>query len=551
MNFLYIIAGAAIISLVIIPVMMASAEKLGMMDNPGQRRVHSKPIPRVGGWGIVIGTLIPVGALVTLNQIEALFLFSGLVLLIFGALDDRFEMGPYAKFGGQFLASVPLVVFGSLYFPNLPFMEPDSLPVVVGMVLAVLCLVGMINATNQSDGLDGLAGGESLLSLCAFAMLGYIVGATNIMMVAIAAIGGTLGFLRYNTHPARVFMGDSGAQFLGFVLGMLAIWLLQVADPSLSPMLMLFILGLPVFDFFLVLYVRLRAGQHIFKASKHHLHHRLLSLGFVHHESVVLIYMMHGAMVLMGLLLRNESDAVLLLAYVALISSFLFLLIRAEESGWQAHGPEEVEPAGLAKQIDSVLQHKVLVVWPRRALEILIPVYLLLVSAFVSAVPRDFGWASAILLIPVALQFLLKSEWGMWAKRVAVYTATVFVVYLCAWHRTEWDFEWGRYVEMGYYALIAACAGIAIRFSPRRRKEEFVVTSLDYLLFFIVVCSMLFSGYLPVGDFNLPIFIVALVIMMYAIELLMVERKTRTDWLGRAATVALVIMAGRGLYSVI
>lgn len=547
MNYLYIIAGAAIISLVVVPLMMAYAEKLGMMDTPSARRVHSKPIPRVGGWGIVIGTLLPVGALAPMGELQALFLFSGLVLLVFGAMDDRFEMGPYAKFGGQFLAAVPLVVFGSLYLPTLPFMGADALPVWLGMLIAVFCLVGMINATNQSDGLDGLAGGESLLSLCAFAMLSYMVGAQEPLMLALAAIGGTLGFLRYNTHPARVFMGDSGAQFLGFTLGLLAIWMVQIAEPALSPVLLLFMLGLPVFDFFLVLYVRLRAGQHIFKASKHHLHHRLLSLGFVHHESVVLIYAMHGLLVITGLWLRNASDGVLLVAYLALISTYLFLLTRAETTGWRAHGPGEAEPKGLAKQIDSMLQHRLLVVWPRRALELLIPLYLVIVSAAISAVPRDFAWVSAALLVPLVLQFVFKSDWGSGPRRIAIYTATVFVVYLCAWDRTGWARQWAVYAEMGYYALVALCAAVAIRFSPGRRKEEFVVTSLDYLLFFIVICSMLFSDYLPVGDFNVPIFIVALVVMLYAIELLIVERKTRTDWLGRASAISLLIIAWRGL----
>lgn len=547
MNYLYIIAGAALISLVTVPLMMAYAERLGMMDNPGHRRVHSKPIPRVGGWGIVVGTLLPVGALAIMGEAQVLFIFSGLVLLIFGAIDDRFEMGPYAKFGGQFLAAVPMVVLGSLYLPNLPFMEPGSLPVWLGMAIAVFCLVGMINATNQSDGLDGLAGGESLLSLCAFAMLAYMVGENEPLMLSLAAIGGTLGFLRYNTHPARVFMGDSGAQFLGFTLGMLAIWLVQEAEPSLSPSLLLFLLGLPVFDFFLVLYVRLRARQHIFKASKHHLHHRLLSLGFVHHESVVLIYAMHGLLVVTGLWLHKASDGVLVVGYVALISAFLYLLTRAENRGWRAHKAGETKPRGLAKQIDTIMHHRVLVIWPRRALELLVPLYLVVVSMAISAVPRDFAWVSAVLVVPLVLQFLVKSNWGQGARRIAIYTAIVFVVYLCAWDRTGWLRQWAVSAEMSYYALVVLCVAVAIKFSPGRRKEEFIVTSLDYLLVFIVVCSMLFSDYLPVGDFSIPMFIVALVVMLYAVELLIIERKTRTDWLGSAAAVALLIIAWRGL----
>ncbi len=549
MQYLYVIAAATIISLVLVPFMMNQAERLGMVDHPSGRRVHDEPIPRVGGWGIVFGTLIPLFAMTTLTPLLGMFIYGSLILLLFGALDDRYEMGPKMKFVGQFLAAVPLVVFGDFYISQFPVFAEWQPPVFVAMGTTIVCLVAMINATNQSDGLDGLAGGESLLTLAGIALLAYMADNSALLIVALAAVGGVLGFLRYNTHPARVFMGDSGAQFLGFVVGFLAIWLTQYADPDLSPAAMLPLLGLPVFDFFLVLYVRLRNKQPIFKASKHHIHHRLLDRGFVHKETVTIIYVLHAAMVLAGLMLRHEHDLVILAAYAGICVVFLMLLTSAEQRNWQATdtGWQFGKLIDMTGDIDQTLRKKLLVMFPRRALEFLIPVYLIGVTLLIDNIDRDYGLVALILLLPVVMQSLMRRSLGATPRRLAVYTVTVFVVYLCAWDRSGWQRDWAPVFEMVFYVAVAFCVAVAIRFSPRRRKEEFRVTSLDYLLLFVVMCSFFFADFLPVGRFSVPIFIVALVVMLYGIELLMVERKRRADWLGKASGLALLIIAWRGL----
>lgn len=549
MQYLYVIAAATIISLVLVPFMMSHAERLGMVDHPSGRRVHDEPIPRVGGWGIVFGTLIPLGAMTTLTPLLGIFIYGSLVLLLFGALDDRYEMGPSAKFIGQFLAAIPLVIFGDFFITQYPLLTGWEPPVAVSMGITIVCLVAMINATNQSDGLDGLAGGESLLTLTGVSILAYLADASVLLIVALAAIGGVLGFLRYNTHPARVFMGDSGAQFLGFVVGFLCIWLTQYADMDLSPAAMLPLLGLPVFDFFLVLYVRLRNKQPIFKASKHHIHHRLLDRGFVHKETVTIIYVLHACMVLTGLLLRHAGDLVIVAAYAGICGVFLMLLTSAERKNWRAHDSslQFARLIDMTGDIDKTLRKKLLVVFPRRILEFLIPVYLLSVSLLIDDVDRDYGLVALFLLVPVAMQSFMRRSLGSTPRRLAVYTVTVFVVYLCAWDRSGWQRDWAPVFEMTYYVVVAFAVAVAIRFSPRRRKEEFRVTSLDYLLFFVVLCSIFFADFIPVGRFSVPIFIVALVIMLYGIELLMVERKQRSDWLGKASGLALLIIAWRGL----
>lgn len=549
MQYLYVVAVATIISLVLVPVMMTHAEKLGMVDHPSGRRVHKQPVPRVGGWGIVFGTLIPLFTMTTLTPLLGIFIYGSLVLLLFGTLDDRYEIGPQAKFIGQFFAAIPLVTFADFFIIQYPIFNTWEPPEAFSMGVTVVCLVAMINATNQSDGLDGLAGGESLLTLAGIALLAYLADASVLLVVAMAAIGGVLGFLRYNTHPARVFMGDSGAQFLGFVVGFLAIWLTQYEDTELSPAAMLPLLGLPVFDFLLVLCIRLRNRQPIFKASKQHIHHRLLDRGFVHKETVAIIYFLHAAMVLSGLLLRNSNDFVILAAYAGICGVFLLLLTSAERCDWRA-GESALQfgdKMAVSGDIDQTLRKTLLVIFPRRTLEYLIPIYLVAVALLVDDVSRDYGLVALFLLVPVTLQALLRKTLDATPRRLAVYTVTVFIVYLCAWDRSGWQRGWAPVVEIIYYIILALAVALAIRFSPRRRKEEFRVTSLDYLLLFIVLFSLFIADFLPAGLFSVPIFIVALVVMLYGIELLMVERKQRADWLGKAAGLALLIIAWRGL----
>jgi len=240
---------------------------------------------------------------------------------------------------------------------------------------------------------------------------------------------------------------------------------------------------------------------------------------------------------------------VILAAYAGICGVFLLLLTSAERRDWRAHesGLQFGQLIDMSGDIDKTLRKKLLVVFPRRALEFLIPVYLVAVTLLIDDVDIDYGFVALILLIPVALQSFLRRSLGSTPRRLAVYTVTVFVVYLCAWDRSGWQRDWAPMFEMGYYIAVALCVAVAIRFSPRRRKEEFRVTSLDYLLLFVVLCSIFFADFLPVGQFSVPIFIVALVVMLYGIELLMVERKQRADWLGKASGLALLIIAWRGL----
>ncbi|MGI9301481.1 MAG: glycosyltransferase family 4 protein, partial [Gammaproteobacteria bacterium] len=252
MNPVLVLFASMLICMLVIPLMHRLAPYLRMLDEPGERKVHQQPIARVGGFGIVLGAAAPLLLWLTTHPALVWFLFGAAVLLVFGAVDDRYNISHYYKFIGQLIAVVPLVTLGDVYIDRLPLLAGVEVAPWIGQALTVFAIVGMINAMNHSDGLDGLAGGEALLSLIAMCFLAYAflgsVGPTPIagmdsavvtgvvaLVLGTAAIGGVLGFLRYNTHPARVFMGDTGSQFLGFSVGFIAVLMVTRVDRDLSP----------------------------------------------------------------------------------------------------------------------------------------------------------------------------------------------------------------------------------------------------------------------------------------------------------------------------
>lgn len=547
MNYLFLIAAATMISLAVIPIMVRLAPKLGMMDMPDDnRKVHSNPIARVGGWGIIIGALIPVVTLTEIDSVVLCYLFGSITLLVFGALDDKHEMGHYMKFIGQFIAVIPMVYLGGLYVTDFPFFGDSFFPTWMAQLFTLVAMIGVINAINHSDGLDGLAGGEALFSLGALALLAWLSPGNELTItLALAAIGGLVGFLRYNTHPAMVFMGDGGSQFLGFTVGFLAILLTQHSDSTLSKSVVLLLLGLPVVDILIVLKKRAMSGSNIFLATRNHMHHRLLSVGFAHKESVVIIYSIHTFLVSCGVWLAHANDYLITALYLIVCATTYFLLNMAERSGWRP-GQTRIF-SFLSDSLAVIEKNQVLMHGSRRFLELAIPAYLVALSIWINDIPREFAIVAALLAVLLVLQHFNIYPFRVNARRGIIYITVVFVIYLSTIDRITWQNPWAVALEIIFYSAVCMAIFLAIRFSPGRRKEEFKITSFDYLLLFLIVGALLFAkSPLLFGNFNINIFIVVLAIVLYASELLLVERRERMDYLSWAAFLTLMIIAVRG-----
>ena len=539
MNFPFALVTALLVSMAIIPLLMRLAPRVGMVDLPDARKVHSLPVPRVGGIGIVVGAIVSILLWGSLTEWMPAYLFGAIMLLMFGAWDDSRELGHYVKFIGQFAAAIAVVYWGGVWITHVPF-AADGLPAAIGQPFTVIAIVGMINAINHSDGLDGLAGGESLLSLGCLAYLAHLAGGTQLVVVAAAVIGGVFGFLRFNTHPARVFMGDSGSQYLGFTLGVLAVLLTQQANPGLSMAIPLLILGLPIVDILAVLAQRIYQRMNWFRATKNHIHHRLLEIGFRHYEAVVIIYGVQAALVTCAVLARYESDALIAVLYLAVCALVFATLSIAERKGWRAqHSRLRQNVQAMLKRLDA---RGNLARWPLRFIGLGIPAYFVVTSLGLKEISSDCGAVAAVVAAMTLAGLLLSrtTPYAITLIRLGVFSAAALLVYLTERNAGA---HGGLYstVQTGYFVLLALAIGLTIRLSA---AEEFRTTPMDYLLIgLVVVSSALAQG--QFAGFDLSAVIIQLVVLLYGCELLINRVGQKSGPLSLAAFLASVGIALR------
>lgn len=293
---------ALIVALLMTPLVKKFAFFVGAIDKPNHRKVHTRIMPRMGGLAIYLAfiisffcvmPLIPEGMLLgkDLNLLKAV-LVGGTIIILTGALDDRFELSAKLKLVLQIVAAC-VVVFGfniSIEFVSSPFGENmQQINDWIGIPVTILWIVGVTNAINLIDGLDGLASGVSGIAIGTILIMAIIMGFTPVILLSTLLLGGIIGFLRYNFYPAKIFMGDSGSLFLGFCLAMLS--LISFKQVTLvSFVIPLLIIGVPLSDTFFAIIRRLVNKKPIFAPDKGHLHHRLQDLGYSHRKTVLMIW---------------------------------------------------------------------------------------------------------------------------------------------------------------------------------------------------------------------------------------------------------------------
>lgn len=293
-EYAYIFGLALIISLLATPLVSKLAFKLGAVDRPDKRKVHSRLMPRLGGLAIYLGFTVTMLITGEIKQQMAGLLLGGSIIVLIGVLDDIRDISPRMKLLGQIAAAAVAVYFGiEVTRITNPFggtIELDWLNFQWGLPLTVLWIIGITNAINLIDGLDGLAGGLSAIAALTLAVIGWREGSPEIVMPALILAAGTIGFLRHNFYPAKIFMGDSGSMFLGYTLACLSVIGLTKTATVVSVFIPILVLGIPIFDTLFAIIRRYINNQPIFKADKEHLHHRLLEIGLSHRQTVLAIY---------------------------------------------------------------------------------------------------------------------------------------------------------------------------------------------------------------------------------------------------------------------
>jgi len=352
-----------VVCLIAIPIIIRLSTRYNLLDKPNERKVHKVPISRLGGLGIVIGILFSVPLwFLKGNSNLLLHLLAGMsILIVLGVIDDLKELTPKIKFIGQFLAALFLAHAGLLIDNMFGIFGIEHLPYVVQYIITIFIVAGIINAFNLIDGIDGLAGGLALIDMTGFFILFFLAGEYSLALISVSTGGALLAFLKYNYHPAKIFMGDTGSMILGFLLSATGIMALVIGRGEHPPFnyseagIMVFsIFLLPVYDTLRVFAGRILNKKSPFSPDKTHIHHLLMQTGFNHPKSAKVLYSANIVLIITGFLLRSETLALvipLLFLEVVLFSEFLTLykLIKALFKG------RKLKNKALKMQIDNRL----------------------------------------------------------------------------------------------------------------------------------------------------------------------------------------------------
>ena len=294
---LYGAAVAFVIVVLLTPAVGGMARMLGAVDRPDARRLNRRPIPRLGGLAIFLGIVVPSLAFLDVSGEIRGVLLGAAVATVVGAVDDFRGLSPPVKLAGQVVAASLPPMFGVWvdHF-TFPFFGAVDVPAWLGVPISIVWIVAVMNMVNFLDGLDGLAAGVCAIAGSTYAVLALSLGKIDPAILCAIVAGACLGFLRHNFFPARIFMGDSGALCLGFILAAVSIEGLLKTASTVVLLLPLLVLAVPILDTSFVVARRLKHNQPIYTADRGHLHHRFLNIGFSQRRAAVTMWLWCGSL---------------------------------------------------------------------------------------------------------------------------------------------------------------------------------------------------------------------------------------------------------------
>lgn len=274
----------------VVPFVKKIAEHVGAMDIPNERKVHTKPMPRLGGLAIYFGFLLGYMLFGEHSLIMNAILIGSFIIVLTGVIDDIKPLTAATKFIGQLAAALIVVCYGNLLLKDVSAFGIYINFSWLSYPITVFFILGCINCMNLIDGLDGLAGGISAIYFLTIGIIAAIGGSTGLdFVLSFVMFGATLGFLVHNFYPASIFMGDSGSMFLGFIISVVA--LLGFKNVTMTSLIIpLLVLAIPILDTLFAIIRRALKGQNIAKPDKFHIHHQLLNRNFSQRATVLIIY---------------------------------------------------------------------------------------------------------------------------------------------------------------------------------------------------------------------------------------------------------------------
>lgn len=298
-----VFAGALLLAFSATPIARKIAPRLGVMDQPNARKVHARPMPLLGGAAIIIASLVTLLIFedrFEVQQLISIFFGAALVSML-GIVDDRWGLRPLLKLLGQIFAAIILIASG-VRVQALPFEW-------LNLLVSLVWIVGLTNAFNLLDNMDGLSGGVAAIAAAFFLLMAAFSQQSYVGALSAALLGAAIGFLVYNFNPASIFMGDTGSLFLGFMLAAIGIKLRFPSNVTfVTWMIPILVLGMPIFDTTLVFISRLRRGKNpLTTPGKDHVSHRLVALGFTTREAVMIHYLVSGVFGMIALFVTQAS----------------------------------------------------------------------------------------------------------------------------------------------------------------------------------------------------------------------------------------------------
>ncbi|KHF39595.1 hypothetical protein LQ50_14240 [Halalkalibacter okhensis] len=317
-------------SCLLTPVMIKFGYAIKAVDEPGERRVHKKAVPRIGGIALIATFIIAFFVISQFVDLSYGILLGVLIIGATGLLDDLFQLTPIQKIIGQVLAA-SVVIFMSgitIQYINVPFSnEAVAVPYWISIPITFLWIVIITNAINLIDGLDGLAAGVSGIAAVSIFVLSILMGNVVVAFLSIAIIGAVIGFLFYNFNPAKIFMGDCGALFLGFILAVVSLMGFKQVT-TISLLIPFLILGVPIIDTAIAIIRRAIQNKPITIADKSHLHHKLLEFGYSHKQTVLIIYLLATVFGVTAVAFSQVSSMASTIIFIALV---LFIEVLIEK----------------------------------------------------------------------------------------------------------------------------------------------------------------------------------------------------------------------------
>ncbi len=314
---------ALVISFAMSPLVKSFAYKVGAIDVPkDNRRMHKVPTPRLGGLAIFLGFLVSILLFVKIDYSMQGILLGSVIIVVLGVVDDIVALKAGIKFVVQILAALVAVYHGVqvqvLSNPNIFSEQPYWHLGILSVPLTVLWIVAVTNSVNLIDGLDGLANGVSTISALTVLVIALWVSETEIAIIMAALVGACIGFMPYNMNPAKMFMGDTGATFLGYILATISIQGLFKTYAIISFVVPFLILGLPIFDTSFAFVRRIAHGQNPMKADRSHVHHRLIDMGLNQKQAVAILYVISAILGLSAVVLATSGEIKALVTLVTL-----------------------------------------------------------------------------------------------------------------------------------------------------------------------------------------------------------------------------------------